>query len=584
VSWVPHIGSEFAGYRLESLLGHGGMSIVYRAEHIQLGRTVALKLLAPELSDEGDFRDRFVEESRLAASLDHPNIIPIHEAGEENGLFFIAMRYVDGPDLRTIIKQEGHLDLAKTTSIIGQVAAALDAAHEKGLVHRDVKPANILVASGHGPEHTDHVYLSDFGVAKHTTSRVLTKTGLFVGTVDYAAPEQIEGKPLDGRADLYALGCVLYECLTGARAYDRDSEVALMYAHLLEQPPAVTEKRPDLPHEIDQVVAKAMAKSRDDRYASGSEMVADLRGVLTAGASRTDLGSETVLGAGAAVTAAAGAAATTLGSTPSEPSGPSGGPPATPSGGTPATPPGGTEPGPSRRRWLIPAIAAAVLIVAGAAVGIILATRGDDSKAAAVTLPGSTSETTTGATTGTATETTSTATTGSTTTSSTDLSLETTIVPEIWQDCNLDSPAKEGTLESATCLPSNATRLHPDQLELYSYPSTNALNKEYDRLFAEAQKKVPSLEEGKGRCNGTFWTGELTWYHAPDNPGGRGFCYSDGDRLVVVWTHVKTKADGTLQDNHIDLLGIAYAGSSSLDTLSTWWKFWRTRLGKLPGT
>ncbi len=582
MSWVPHIGADFAGYKLESLLGHGGMSIVYRAEHLALGRTVALKLLSPELSEEGDFRERFIEESRVAASLDHPNIIPIHEAGEENGIFFIAMRFVDGPDLRTMIKQDGHLSLEKTTSIISQVAAALDAAHAKGLVHRDVKPANILVASGYGPEQSDHAYLSDFGVAKHTSSRVLTKTGLFVGTVDYAAPEQIEGKPLDGRADIYALGCVLYECLTGARAYDRDSEVALMYAHLLEQPPAVTERRPDLPHEIDEVVAKAMAKSRDDRYASGAELIAGLRGVAAADAP-TDLGSETVLGAGPAPAGAAltGAALTTAGSTPGPPDAGSGSPP------PPPPPPVASGSGDSgkRRNRLIAIIAGVAVIALASVLGVVLATRGDGDSKAAVTLPASSdsTDTSTESSTGTSTDTAA-DTTSSTSTTSGELSLEGTVVPEIFQDCNLDSPAKEGTLESATCIPGSATRIHPDEIELFSYPSTNALNKQYDTLFADAQKKVPTLAENQGRCNGTFWTGELTWYHAPDNPGGRGFCYSDGDHLVVVWTHVKTKADGTLQDNHIDLLGIAYAGSSSLDTLSTWWKFWRTRLGKLPGT
>ena len=283
MSWVPRIGAEFAGYKLDSLLGHGGMSIVYRAEHLSLGRTVALKLLAPQLSEDQAFRERFTRESRLAASLDHPNIIPIYEAGEEDGVFWIAMRYVDGSDAKNLLKQQGPLDPERAVDIIAPVASALGAAHGKGLVHRDVKPANILLAGGNDAEDESHVYLSDFGVAKHSASRALTKTGIFVGTAEYASPEQIEGKQLDGRADVYSLGCVLYECLTGAPAYDRDSEVALMYAHLLEPPPSVTAVRPELPPEVDELVAKAMAKSRDDRFATAREFATEARAVLGRG-------------------------------------------------------------------------------------------------------------------------------------------------------------------------------------------------------------------------------------------------------------------------------------------------------------
>ena len=277
VSWIPRIGEEFAGYRLVSLLGHGGMSIVYRAEHIGLERTVALKLLSPQLSDDEDFRERFQRESKVAASLEHPNIIPIYEAGGENGVFYIAMRYVDGADLKTRLKESGQLEAQQVVSFVAQVAAALEAAHAKGLIHRDVKPANILIAPGAGVEGSDHVYLSDFGVAKNTGAAGLTKTGLFVGTAEYASPEQIEGKELDGRADIYSLGCVAYEALTGAPTYEKDSEVAMMYAHLLEPPPKLSERRPDLGFAVDEVIAKAVAKSRDDRYARPSEFALALR-------------------------------------------------------------------------------------------------------------------------------------------------------------------------------------------------------------------------------------------------------------------------------------------------------------------
>ena len=305
VSWIPRIGDEFAGYRLVSLLGHGGMSIVYRAEHIALERTVALKLLSPQLSDDEDFRERFQRESKVAASLEHPNIIPIYEAGGENGVFYIAMRYVDGADLKTRLKESGQLEAQQVVSFVAQVAAALEAAHARGLIHRDVKPANILIAPGAGVEGSDHVYLSDFGVAKNTAAAGLTKTGLFVGTAEYASPEQIEGKELDGRADIYSLGCVAYEALTGAPTYEKDSEVAMMYAHLLEPPPKLSERRPDLGFAVDEVIAKAVAKSRDDRYARPSEFALALRQAVGANA---PVGPETIL-AGSALAAPAAPAA-----------------------------------------------------------------------------------------------------------------------------------------------------------------------------------------------------------------------------------------------------------------------------------
>jgi serine/threonine protein kinase len=199
------IGATVAGYRIESLIGRGGMSIVYLAEHVRLGRQVALKLLAPSLSVDADFRERFSFESRRAAEIDHPNVVPIYDAGEADGQLYIAMRYIAGCDLKTLIRREGSLGVARTLFLLEQTADALDAAHERNLIHRDVKPANILVA-----EPADRVYLTDFGVVKHNGSQGLTKTGFVLGTIDYAAPEQIEGLPVDARTDVYALGCVLY--------------------------------------------------------------------------------------------------------------------------------------------------------------------------------------------------------------------------------------------------------------------------------------------------------------------------------------------------------------------------------------
>ena len=262
------IGSEIAGYRLTSLLGRGGMSVVYLAEHLRLGRQVALKLLAPVLSQDDSYRDRFVRESRRAAELDHPNVVPIYDAGEADGQLFIAMRYIEGCDLKTLIRRDQRLSTGRTLFILEQVASALDAAHARDLIHRDVKPGNVLIA-----EPSEMVYLTDFGVVKHTASRGLTRTGFFIGTVDYAAPEQIEGLPVDARTDVYALGCVLYECLVGKAPFEREAEVTVMHAHLLEAPPLLTAARPDLPKSLNRVLASAMAKSKDDRYDTCEQLI-----------------------------------------------------------------------------------------------------------------------------------------------------------------------------------------------------------------------------------------------------------------------------------------------------------------------
>ena len=266
------IGATVAGYRIQSLLGRGGMSIVYLAEHVQLGRIVALKLLAPSLCLDPDFRERFAYESRRASEVEHPNVVPIFDAGEAEGQLFIAMRYIEGCDLKTLIRREGSLGIGRTLFILEQAGDALDAAHDQGLIHRDVKPANILVS-----ESSDRVYLTDFGIVKHTASQGLTKTGFLLGTIDYAAPEQIEGLPVDARTDVYALGCVLYECLAGQAPFERDSELAVMHAHLVQAPPALSSVRPDLARGLDAVIAKAMAKAKDDRFATCAELIAAAR-------------------------------------------------------------------------------------------------------------------------------------------------------------------------------------------------------------------------------------------------------------------------------------------------------------------
>ena len=267
-------GSEIAGYRVTGLLGRGGMGFVYEAEHAILGRKAAIKTLSNDLGSDGDFRERFIQESQMVAALDHPSIIPIYDAGEENGVVYIAMRHVGGGDLQGLIA-EGLIELDRAVSILEQVAGALDAAHARDLVHRDVKPANVLIDAS-----SDRVYLTDFGIAKQARTRGLTRTGFFVGTLDYAAPEQIQGKPVGPQADVYAFGCLLFECLTGKKPFDRETDVAVMHAHLLDPAPSATELRPELPAALDDVLARALAKSEDDRTASCREVIEAVRASL----------------------------------------------------------------------------------------------------------------------------------------------------------------------------------------------------------------------------------------------------------------------------------------------------------------
>jgi Protein kinase domain len=264
---APGVGETFAGYTIESLLGRGGMGAVYLATHQRLGRKVALKVIAPGLADDEDFRARFLRESQLVASLDHPNVIPIYDADQSDGVLYLAMRYVNGPSLRDRIRAEGRLAPEAALRIAEQIGGALDAAHAAGLVHRDVKPANILLA-----EPGDHAYLCDFGLAKRTTSVGSTETGSFLGSVDYCAPEQIQGHSVDGRTDVYSLGCVLFQCVTGELPYRRESEFAVLHAHLEESPPAASSIAPDIPTSLDSVLARAMAKAPADRFASGSAL------------------------------------------------------------------------------------------------------------------------------------------------------------------------------------------------------------------------------------------------------------------------------------------------------------------------
>jgi Protein kinase domain/Domain of unknown function (DUF4328) len=276
------VGTVVAGYRIVAPVGRGGMGVVYRAEEIGLGgRPVALKLLLPSLAGDPAFRERFLREMQVAAAIDHPNIVPVYRAGQEQGRLYIAMRYVDAFDLRRVLQAEGRLTTGRTLAILAQVARALDAAHARGLVHRDVKPSNILLVPPATDEEDEHVYLVDFGLARSASDDLsITGAGSFIGTPRYAAPEQSTGQPVDGRTDGYALGCVLYECLTGRPPFPARSNEAVLFAHLAAAPPRVTETRPELPRATDRVVQRAMAKAKEDRFSSCRELIAATRVAL----------------------------------------------------------------------------------------------------------------------------------------------------------------------------------------------------------------------------------------------------------------------------------------------------------------
>jgi Protein kinase domain len=347
------------------------MGVVYLAEHLRLKKKVALKVLPPELAEDEDFRLRFERESQIAASLDHPNVVTVHDAGEAEGLLYIAMRYVEGTDLAQLIRDRGPLEVGRALDILSQAAEGLDEAHSRGLVHRDVKPANILLAPS--PRGGERVYLSDFGLAKEWAATRMTRSGFFVGTIHYSPPEQFKAEQLDGRTDVYSLGCVLFECLSGRVPFNRGSDPAVMYAHLNDPPPSLSALRPDLPTSIDSVIATAMAKSKEDRYATCGQLAEAAEGTLrreqvgppTAGA---PLAAEPTAGPiGPAATRRAATASTEA--IRAAPHPPEAGPPMT---GEPARPP--------RRGWMTRRgwwVAAAVVLVMALGLGSFLFLRSE---------------------------------------------------------------------------------------------------------------------------------------------------------------------------------------------------------------
>jgi len=266
----PVPGSEFAGHMVEAIVGRGGMGVVYRARHRGLDRVVALKVILPELLDDATIHQRFVAEAITAASIEHPNVVPVHDAGDVDGLAYMTMRYVQGMDLRALVRARGPLAPARAAEVVSRVGDALDAIHACGFVHRDVKPRNVLIARG------GHVYLGDFGLARPATSHSgATRTGEWVGTVDYVAPERIQGAPADARTDTYALGGLLHFALTGRPPYERDNDGARLWAHVYDPPPVPSRLQAGVPRAFDAVISRALAKDPASRYSSAGELAAD---------------------------------------------------------------------------------------------------------------------------------------------------------------------------------------------------------------------------------------------------------------------------------------------------------------------
>jgi serine/threonine protein kinase len=357
-------GDVFADHRIEGVLGQGGMGVVYRATDLRLNRAAALKLIKPELSGDDDFRRRFRRESELAASVRQPNVVTIYQAGEHDGSLFVTMDLIDGVDLRTVLAQHGRLDVVTAAEMTVQVAAALDAAHACGLVHRDVKPGNVLVAHGTPM----HLYLTDFGLTKRASSQTgITQTGLFVGTVNYAAPEQITGGAVDARTDVYALGCVLFEMLTGRPPFRRDNDMATLYAQIHQEAPAVTAAAPDVPTAFDEVLRRALAKHPDHRYPSAGDLA---RATLAAAHGDRPSEPERTVAVGPA------APAPLLQVQPPVPATVIDGPPSHLTSALPQAR--------KSNPWPIVALVVAVLAIA-AAIAVVLISRGDDSGGASRT-------------------------------------------------------------------------------------------------------------------------------------------------------------------------------------------------------
>ena len=567
----PMVGTEFAGYRLNAVISRTNMSVVYLAEHPRLGHAIALKVLAPELSTNDRFRERFVSESRIAAGLRHPNVIPIYDAGPCDGLLYIAMLHVSGADLRAVLRARGRLSPEQALLLLGQAGRGLDAAHRQDLVHRDVKPGNMLVERGqdHDP---DHVYLSDFGITKRALTHTgLTSTGQYVGTIDYIAPEQITGQQVDGRADIYSLGCVLYECLVGRVPFNKDYEQAIVYSHQHEAPARPSEVCSDLPETIDAVIARATAKSPDDRYGSCRELI-------DAAAEAFGLGDQRHIRVATVISDQPQPARSTpessWGATP---------PPPTP---PPAPPPPSW--GPQRRSWLTPVLAGLGALIVGAALAstAFLATRGGGGPTTIFDGTG------TGP--------------GTAPVTKTDVfppnsgALQAVMDPRVLgnhqcQDTHTTVPGVPASIvanavEGVHCQAPKA-QFPRVTYDVFLYPSTKVLRQAFSDVlafWASTGNWIRSKQACAAGPGKVFSGGPVKWFHPanpPEPPGLGGFraCYNAQPAPLMVWIHLSD--NGKPQPDHYDTLVAATTtnGGTLPSDLRLFWRFagtLRTPIGK----
>ena len=589
---MPLVGEELAGYRLRGVLGRGGMSVVYEAEFLRLGNTVALKVLAPELSSDDTFRTRFLLESRTAASLNHPNVIPIYDSGPHGDLLYISMRYVAGADLRSVLRTHQRLDPDQALLLVGQTGRALDVAHRAGLVHRDVKPANILVERG-ADDDPDHVYLADFGITKHALSKSgLTATGQFVGTLDYIAPEQIQDKAIDGRTDIYSLGCVLYECLTGRPPFQKDVDAAVIWAHVEEQPAPASSRCPDLPPALDDVLARALAKRPDDRFDTCRDFMIAAREALSAGAAtgrRRESEPATVLDTAVVMTPplteATNGSSARSGARPrhdeapgtAEERPPADQAPRTPEerppadGGSSGTPPSRGDTAISRhgpqRRFVPWAVAGAALVALVVVVIIALGGSSHRSKQAA-------------AASGTAAHSSASMSSSATTDEAASKTASGGPIMQAVTVANETPPA--GYIPPSTCKPKSTTEVlctsphaGATEVKLKTLPSLKALYTAYEARYRQL---AGPFKQNYNDCNANSTNGEVSWNHSHqhsrdytvaqlesgtlnDNLAvGRVFCtIVNGDQVYLVWT-----------ENAGRLLGEVYG-----DPQEATWAWWR---------
>jgi serine/threonine protein kinase len=571
-------GTMFGHYRLLRLIGKGGMGEVYEAEDTVKDRIVALKLLPEGMSHDSVFRKRLQREAHSAGRLQEPHVVPIHDYGEVDGVLYVDMRMINGSDLRKVLKNFGPMTPARAVAIVRQVASAIDAAHENGIMHRDVKPENILITRD------DFAYLVDFGIANAATDEKLTELGTAVGTYAYMAPERFSGDEVTYRADIYALACVLYECLAGSQPYGGDSVSAVITAHLMQPIPRPSAERPGIPDAFDQVIARGMAKKPDERFATAGDLATAATYALTP---RDQDQAATILQRGEAATRPEGvplaAGATMAAATPPPPSyappfgaAPPYGvtPPSAPFGATPgafpATPPpppqfgytGGPPPwnpppprsNPQRGKktpWVAIAVVGVVLVLVLGAIGTFFLTRSDNADGPSVTTTLKRASTEREKPT-TKSRTTTPRTTEPGDTGGFDAQLVALIPPGYPTSvCEAATPPAPGALATVDCRQSDQPG-GPAAARYSIFANKDMLAKQFDSSLQENEEIL--------RCPGAGADSPITWHYeaSPDDVAGSVACGTYQGNADIVWT----------QDD--DLL-LADVQSDNMDDLHDWW-------------